>query len=156
MPHKGFKFSKTSIEKMRKSHLGQKAWNKGTGGCKKGHDPALYIQVPSGVFVCFGCARENGAKYRAANRKKINLSNRAARYGMRSEEIVGLFQEQNGQCAICHCEIEFESSRIDHSHQTGKVRGILCTSCNTGIGLFGDSSETLTAAATYLKDADGI
>lgn len=39
-------------------------WNAGTGGCKRGHDPVLYVCQSSGVFVCLGCKRENHANYK--------------------------------------------------------------------------------------------
>jgi len=142
-------------EKLRRSHLGQKAWNKGTGGCKRGHDPKLYIALPSGVFICFGCKHENTARYRAANRKRINLKGKVARYHMSIEEYEGLFHSQDGRCCICKCLLEEGHFRIDHNHKSGKVRGLLCNSCNSGIGLLKDSPEILLSALEYLKDKNG-
>ena len=47
---------------------------------------------------------------------------------------------------------ENNEDRIDHDHNTGKVRGLLCISCNTGVGLFKDSPVILTGAVRYLED----
>lgn len=143
---------------MTKDHLfkpGFKPWNTGTGGCKKGHDPSLYVELPSGVYVCLGCKRENGKKYRDKNRKEISLRNRVARYKVSLEFVIDLYKSQNERCAICRTPVDFETSRIDHDHITGKVRGILCTSCNTGIGLFKDSPEILINASRYIKNKSG-
>jgi hypothetical protein len=41
---------------------------------------------------------------------------------------------------------------VDHNHTTGKVRGLLCSSCNGALGLFKDNPEVVAAALLYLKD----
>ena len=60
--------------------------------------------------------------------------------------------EQNGRCAICGVpEYELPSRLyIDHDHETGKVRGLLCPSCNTGLGHLKDDPEVLLRACIYL------
>ena len=67
-----------------------------------------------------------------------------------------LLQAQNNACAICLKSIE-ESKRslhVDHDHATDKVRGLLCTKCNLGLGYFKDNINNLDSAKTYLtKDA---
>lgn len=151
MSNKGGKLTPEQRERLSLSHMGQPAWNKGTGGCKKGHDPELYVCLPSGVYVCLGCKRENGAKYRQANRKTVNLHNRTGRYRITVEEYKRLFDEQGGKCAICQSEITEQTCRIDHSHNTGIVRGLLCAACNTGIGLLKDSPDVLMSAVEYLR-----
>ena len=56
-----------------------------------------------------------------------------------------------GRCEICGAPPPAERRlSIDHDHQTGVVRGLLCNPCNMGIGLLQDSPEVLTAAAAYL------
>jgi len=148
---KGYKFTDEQRHKLSLSHMGQKAWNAGTGGCKKGHDPSLYVLNSANIYVCVGCRRENASKYRAKNKDTIRLKGRAARYKVSLDYILSLFELQENRCAICRSPIEFDNSRIDHNHETGKVRGILCVSCNTGIGLLQDSPEVLESAAKYLK-----
>jgi hypothetical protein len=130
---------------------GQKTWNQGTGGCKKGHDPSLYVPMADGIKVCLGCKRINGEKYRKENQKKINLSNRVKRYDIDIDTFYGMYDAQNGKCGICGSEIDLDTCRIDHNHKTGKVRGILCAACNTGIGLLKDSDEVLLNAVNYLR-----
>lgn len=71
----------------------------------------------------------------------------------------GLFAEmqagQANKCAICGCEGGSEDNRgdrlaVDHDHETGVVRGLLCHKCNTAIGLLRDDPEVLRRAADYL------
>jgi hypothetical protein len=155
MTTKGHKLTPEQRERLSKAHLGQRAWNTGTGGCKKGHDPDLYVQMPGGVFVCLGCKRENGQKYRAKNREAIRIKSRVARYKIDVLEFERLYDLQDACCAICRTAIDKKGCHIDHDHATGKVRGILCASCNTGIGLFKDSPSVLIQAAEYLKDHNG-
>ncbi|MGE6697451.1 endonuclease VII domain-containing protein [Hyphomonas sp. NPDC076900] len=61
---------------------------------------------------------------------------------------------QNHCCAICGSKLNssrYTKFAIDHCHRSGKVRGLLCTHCNTGIGLFKESPERLSAALRYLQ-----
>lgn len=61
---------------------------------------------------------------------------------------------QKGGCAVCGCHLNssrYTKLAVDHDHTTGKVRGLLCTNCNTAIGLMKDNPERLIAAADYLK-----
>ena len=155
MPKKGYKFTPEQVANLSRGHIGQRAWNTGTGGCKRGHDPSLYVCLPSGVYVCLGCKRANSAKYRAANRKAVNLSNRVRRYSVSIEYFHELYDSQYGRCAICGDEIDLEDCRIDHDHESGEVRGLLCTSCNTGIGLLKESPDILQSAIEYLTDDRG-
>ena len=62
--------------------------------------------------------------------------------------------EQNGVCAVC----KLPSRRalcVDHCHATRQVRGLLCDKCNTALGLFGDDSKRMRAAAAYVDRARG-
>ena len=150
MPRHGHKYTPEQCENVRRGHLGQPAWNKGTGGCKRGHDPLLYRMVPSGVYLCFGCKRENSRRYKTKNKEAYLLKNRIRRYGLSHTAFQVLWEKQHGTCAICHTPFVGKKYRIDHDHQTGVVRGLLCTSCNSGIGLFQDSPALLSQAIDYL------
>lgn len=73
------------------------------------------------------------------------------RYGVSKEEFYNLLDEQNGVCAICFkCNSAGRKLNVDHSHETGKVRGLLCANCNTAIGLLKDDKELLVNALNYL------
>lgn len=77
------------------------------------------------------------------------------KYGITDEQYQVMLQEQNGVCAICK-QISKRKDRIinlsiDHNHKTGRIRGLLCTQCNQGLGSFKDSKEQLKAAISYLE-----
>lgn len=73
------------------------------------------------------------------------------RYGIGADDFDRMLAEQGGVCAICGRE---GPEHVDHSHDTGEVRGILCFNCNGGLGQFRDSADTLRAAAEYLDARD--
>lgn len=110
----------------------------------------LWVTPKDGVSICLGCKRVNGAKYRKEHRAQIRINSRVARYGMTLEDFRTLWDSQHGQCAICGLGLDKAKYRIDHDHKTGKVRGILCASCNTALGLFKDSPDSLNRAMSYL------
>lgn len=76
------------------------------------------------------------------------------RYGITTDDYRTLLSKQNNVCAIC-LKPEKEKRKkylsIDHCHITNKVRGLLCDTCNKGLGLFQDDSELLVKAAEYLN-----
>lgn len=74
------------------------------------------------------------------------------RYGLTLVAYAELLKKQNGFCAICkgnRSKIKRKLS-VDHCHNTGKVRGLLCHICNSGIGLFNDKTDLLKQAYEYL------
>lgn len=73
------------------------------------------------------------------------------KFGMEPTDYFALLDAQQGRCAICRTD-QMDRAHVDHDHDTGKVRGLLCGPCNQGIGLFRDEPERLEAAATYLRD----
>lgn len=60
-----------------------------------------------------------------------------------------MVSEQESKCAIC--EKHVEKLHVDHCHDTGKVRGLLCTTCNHGLGKLGDNLDGLFKAVRYLE-----
>lgn len=72
-------------------------------------------------------------------------------FGLTPIEYEKIFESQDGVCAICK-RICSSGRRlaVDHCHMTGRVRGLLCSRCNLGIGQFNDSVELLEAAIEYL------
>lgn len=68
-----------------------------------------------------------------------------------------MLAEQDGKCGICARPFTFNrrhDALVDHDHRTGKVRGLLCNSCNTGLGKMGDSIVGLERAIAYLRRAE--
>ena len=61
-----------------------------------------------------------------------------------------ILEKQNGVCAICKNKYEIELG-VDHNHETGENRGLLCTACNVALGNFKDNIEFLEEAIRYLK-----
>jgi len=97
--------------------------------------------------------RKSSKEFRSAKQQQ------AARYGITVDEILAMESEQRNLCAICK---KPETSRgnnqmvkslsVDHCHETGKVRGLLCNNCNRAIGLLGDDVDTLLNAIEYLRN----
>ncbi len=72
---------------------------------------------------------------------------------MTVEQYDEMFEKQGGRCAICRSDEPGWSKgwHVDHCHQKGHVRGVLCHKCNLMIGLASDNPDTLRAAANYLS-----
>jgi hypothetical protein len=77
------------------------------------------------------------------------------KYGITEEQYSNMYNNQNGCCAICNSNVtgidRTKNFSIDHCHETGNVRGLLCNWCNQGLGMFRDSSELLEKAIKYIK-----
>lgn len=79
--------------------------------------------------------------------RKLKIIKR--RYGLTPEQYHRMLDDNGGMCAVCRIKL---ATVVDHNHKTMRVRGLLCHSCNTGLGMFGDSVETLLNAIAYLKE----
>jgi hypothetical protein len=79
------------------------------------------------------------------------LTKRCARRGITPEELVDAFERQECSCAICRKDITLMDSAIDHNHETGEFRGVLCKQCNRALGMFKDSPAILRSAVEYLE-----
>ncbi len=106
---------------------------------------------------CRPCHTRQGRESRAKNWGSSRHYHLMHRYGISAEDADNLLVEQGGVCAICQ-KVPKQELRIpwhvDHDHETGKVRGILCHSCNTALGNFNDDPEILGRALNYLgKDS---
>jgi len=71
------------------------------------------------------------------------------KYNMTLEQYKALAKKQNNRCAICYNDGVVLN--VDHCHDTGKVRGLLCSSCNRGLGFLGDTVKGVKRALDYLK-----
>lgn len=84
---------------------------------------------------------------RAKNRAASGSLNR--KYGITTDERNRLLADQGGTCAIC--KTVPKKPAVDHCHSNGKIRGVLCNSCNSVIGFAKDNPETLASAMEYLS-----
>jgi hypothetical protein len=78
-------------------------------------------------------------------------------YKMTAAEFNDMWLSQNGKCEICEVDLmprgrQNNSVAVDHNHENGAVRGLLCQACNRAIGLFKDNPKVLQSAAKYLEN----
>jgi hypothetical protein len=114
----------------------------------------------SGQRHCFRCRTwhpldsfsvdKSRAQGRTASCKRCsNLATKASRYGLSVEQARALLLRSGGACELCG-----RRSRklvIDHAHDTGLIRGVLCNGCNVAIGLLGDDPAAIRKAADYVE-----
>lgn len=118
----------------------------------------LWAESPTGKEYGRRYYRKRIAADRFYNRKQKRL----LRYGITDDQFLALYDEQNGLCAICNqpeTSIIYGQPKtlaIDHDHQSGKVRGLLCSNCNNGLGRFMDDISRLEKAAEYLRRNSAI
>ena len=74
-------------------------------------------------------------------------------YGITAEDYDVMYADQDGSCAICKThQLELDRTLfVDHCHETGNVRGLLCSQCNSGLGMFKDNTQALLDAVEYLE-----
>ena len=120
---------------------------KGCDTCKKASDKR-YAKRNADRIRNYN--REWQASYRGTDQWRDNMLRRD--YGISLEEYQALLEAQDHSCAICgkHQDTEQRKLAVDHNHETGKVRGLLCGNCNMGIGLLGDTPAGLKLAYEYL------
>jgi hypothetical protein len=77
-------------------------------------------------------------------------------YGITLDDYNNMLVEQNNQCKICMTSADRlkRSLCVDHDHSTGKVRGLLCDTCNRSLGLLKDNIDILKKAVQYLQEAE--
>ncbi len=114
--------------------------------------------------------REHVSQWRRQNPKKVAeyarnfrqrnpeiTADRALRdnYGIPIGTYATMFTDQNGKCGICGTtepqRINAKRLAVDHCHDTGRIRGLLCHRCNSGIGYFNHDQKLLQAAIDYLS-----
>jgi hypothetical protein len=72
-------------------------------------------------------------------------------FGIDQEDYMWLLSQQNGVCAVCEKPPGSRHLAVDHDHKTNKIRGLLCSNCNAGIGMLRDDPKILLAAVSYLQ-----
>ena len=101
-----------------------------------------------------GCNEPRGGTNRSycSNhwREYCNKRERLKKYNLTEEMYEDIMSRT--ECEICKCSLEGKGKRhIDHDHQTGEFRGVLCNTCNPALGLFKDDVELLKRAIKYLN-----
>ena len=109
--------------------------------------------------LSIGCDRETARRSDAPGYKARcgSCTQFMSRYNMTRPEVISMIDSQDFKCKICETEVTepaigiSNSAAVDHCHTTGDVRGILCISCNTGLGKMKDDPDVLERAAKYLR-----
>ncbi len=114
--------------------------------------------------ACKVCSNKRAKLYRKTNKEHVSKLDRKSylklTYGITQVQYKDMLKEQNGVCSICgllESDIlrgKIKSMSVDHCHENGHVRGLLCSKCNTGLGAFKDNIDILASAISYLKNAE--
>ncbi|SRR6266487_4801256 len=102
-------------------------------------------------------AEEEKVMYQIRNWYGSTEWERYKKFGITPQDYDEMFMVQNKVCAICGKEDQNKNGTVrllslDHNHITGKVRGLLCTRCNTALGLLREEPETIKAMLRYLEE----
>lgn len=112
-------------------------------------------------YLCIPCAKDmQKTRWHSRTPKKRLEQHLKYKYDLTINELMQALEDQGGGCAICAETLPdllvYDSRRrgyaIDHNHETGRFRGILCLPCNSMLGMAKDSVDLLQKAASYLKD----
>ena len=128
-----------------------------------------YGETPGKTKWCSACGDvKNLADFYGATSKRhlvhnmcvmcVSASNRSRRYGVGPQEYEYMLQDQEHACKICRDPfdaVDVRQVHIDHCHDTGKVRGVLCSNCNKGLGCFRDNPSFLREAALHVEQFQG-
>lgn len=108
-----------------------------------------YLSNPENLEKARKYARDYHKKNPERQRERL-----FKKYGITQQQYEEILKSQNGCCAICKTKKNGRKKNfvIDHDHNTGTVRGLLCTQCNAGLGNFKDSPILLRKAKDYLLD----
>lgn len=107
--------------------------------------------------LAYWCRPCSNAYYRITQQANQKKQSWKRHYGLTADDYQALFDRQSGVCAICG-KAETKIVRgclaklsVDHDHETGQIRGLLCSKCNTGLGHFDDRRDLLERALAYLE-----
>lgn len=118
-------------------------------------DPAYRERQKSYMKAWYADPLKAKAKKKKDNERYRNSAREIilAKHGITVEEYETMLSSQGGVCAICNGPPRGRWNRyaVDHDHKTGKVRGLLCSTCNQALGLFRDDMQILQKAKNYLS-----
>jgi hypothetical protein len=124
--------------------------------CEEIFTPAVHNQkyCSKDCYSEMNSMRALARYYEEGGKQRSRKSFIKHKYGLEWDRYIEMLDEHGNRCAICgrHRE-EFDKELVvDHDHKTGKVRGLLCYACNTGIGNLQDSVDLLKKAQEYLLE----
>lgn len=105
------------------------------------------VEIEGGI--CRICAMAAAAASLGTERF-ARMRARIRKYGINPSDYAHLHMLQRGACAVCHEPAVFGDLVVDHDHDTGEVRGLLCGRCNSGLGFLKDDRRIVRQAVTYL------
>lgn len=125
--------------------------------CKEEKLLSEYWKNQSSCIDCVKFKQKN--RWHSRTPKKRLEQHLKYKYGLTPNEVQEAWNKQDGKCAICNIDLPdlmvYESRRrgyaIDHNHDTGEFRSILCLNCNSLLGMSGDNPDILEKATKYLK-----
>jgi DNA-directed RNA polymerase subunit RPC12/RpoP len=102
---------------------------------------------------CKECTKSRNSKRYKKDPDLINDMRAAKTYGLTLEQVQEMREKSGGICSICNREGKHHHKRlvIDHDHKTGKVRDLICSTCNSMIGWCGEDTQTLQNLIDYLN-----
>lgn len=103
---------------------------------------------------CRSCLKEIRASRTEAQSRYYAEWSRRKLYGLTQDQYDDMIDAQDNRCAICRKETAGKALHVDHDHETGRVRGLLCGPCNMGLGHFGDDVDRMADAIRYLKEEE--
>lgn len=97
--------------------------------------------------------RKSSRAWAIKNQSRVMDSRLRSTFGIGLDDYNRILEEQGGRCAICRCEPggTKRGFHVDHCHEKGHVRGILCHHCNVGIGNFKNDPDVMRSAADYIS-----
>lgn len=105
---------------------------------------------------CKECSKRGVREWNKANPGANRAYSVKKLYGVAARDLQAMIAAQGDACAVCGGRNRGNKSLgVDHDHATGAVRGLLCDSCNSGLGRFRDNPDLLIAAAWYLRRHKG-
>ena len=108
-------------------------------------------------YECKDCTIKRTVKYNQDNSETVRSQYLKRAYGLTFEEFDAMLSQQDNCCAVCGTDKPSQNRgrikrfHVDHCHTTGKIRGLLCSNCNTALGLVEDNIHTLKSMIEYLE-----
>jgi hypothetical protein len=103
---------------------------------------------------------DNPEAHAKVNADFRRIRQKCKQYSIPVKTWVYMFAKSGGTCSICHRPVEIPKLCVDHDHHSGEVRGLLCTPCNTGLGMLGidgpSTDHRIKSVIAYLEEAANL